>query len=262
MQAAFFDLDKTVIARSSGLAFGKDFYREGFITKKLLLRGMAAQLMYLATGADEQKMEKMREKALEVTRGWERDKVAALIEEAMGEVITPIIFREAAELIRSHQEEGRRVYIVSSSPEEVAKPIGKLLEVEGVIASRGKVDEHGRYSGELEFYSYGLHKAEAIRELAEKEGIQLDESFAYSDSITDLPMLQVVGNPVVVNPDRALRKEALKEGWPILKFEKPVTLRSRLSEITPPRPVVLSGVAVSLALAAGYAWGRRKASEK
>ncbi|MCA1840376.1 MAG: HAD-IB family hydrolase [Actinobacteria bacterium] len=263
MEAAFFDLDKTIIARSSGLAFGRDLYKEGFITKRLLLKGVAAQFVYLLVGADENKMEQMREKVLDVTKGWEKAKVQSLIEEVMGDVITPIIFKEAVDLIDEHKAQDRKVFIVSSSPEEIVVPLGHLLDIDAVIASRGKVDEEGRYVGELEFYCYGPHKIEAINQVAQEQGIDLSKSYAYSDSITDLPMLEAVGFPVAVNPDRALRKEAQDRGWDIRTFSKPVTLRSRLADFAPSqRTTMLSGgVALGVAAAAaGYVWMRRRLS--
>ena len=94
--------------------------------------------------------------------------------------------------------------IVSSSPAETVEPIGEYLGVDDVIATRARIDAEGRYTGELEFYAYAAHKAEAIREMAVAEGIDLAGSYAYSDSITDLPMLELVGHPVAVNPDREL----------------------------------------------------------
>lgn len=265
MQAAFFDLDKTIIARSSGLAFGKDLYREGFISKKVLLHGIAAQFIYLLVGADESKMEQMREKALALTRGWDRSRIEEIVEEVMGEVINPIIFKEAVDLIEMHQSEGTKVFIVSSSPEEIVRPLGGLLEVDGVIASRAKVDQEGKYAGDLEFYCYGPNKAEAIKDLSVTQGIDLAASYAYSDSVTDLPMLEVVGHPVAVNPDRALRKEATDRGWPILKFTRPVTLRKRLAKMAPsPKTTAISGgFAISVVAAvAGYAWIKKRSAPR
>ncbi|HVE75786.1 MAG TPA: HAD family hydrolase [Actinomycetota bacterium] len=263
MEAAYFDLDKTIIARSSGLALGRDLYREGFIGKRILLRGVAAQFAYLLVGADENKMERMRQKALSMTKGWEKARIEQLVEDVMGEVITPIIYKEAVDLIAKHQAGGRKVYIVSSSPHEIVAPIGKMLEVDGVIASAGKVDDEGRYVGELDFYCYGPHKAEVIKERAQAEGIDLKGSYAYSDSITDLPMLEEVGNPVAVNPDRALRRIALERKWPVVNFSNPVTLRKKLASFNPPRSTVVSGgIALSVAAAAaGYFWLRRRAQE-
>lgn len=260
MQAAFFDLDKTVIARSSGLLLGRNLYKEGLISKRLLLRGMAAQLIYLLVGADEGKMEQMRERALALTKGWEKAKIERIVEEVMGDVITPIIYKEASDLIDWHQGESRKVYIVSSSPQEIVQPLGVLLGVDGVIASRAKVDEEGRYTGELDFYCYGAFKAEAMQELAAREGIVLEESYAYTDSITDVPMLRAVGHPAAVNPDRELKKIALQEGWPVLNFTRPITIRKRLADLAPDKaPLVTGGLVVGLgALAAGYLWASRR----
>lgn len=261
MEAAFFDLDKTVIARSSSLAFGKNFYREGLITKRLLARAVVAQFVYLLVGADEAKMEKMRKKAQTLTIGWDQTRIRRIIEDVMGDVITPIIFKEAADLIDLHRADGRKVVIVSSAPEEIVAPLGELLGADEVIASRAEVDPDGRYTGEIEFYCYGPHKATAIREFAQRQGIDLAASFAYSDSITDLPMLEVVGHPVAVNPDRALARTAEERGWDVLRFNNPVTVRKRLAEIAPSgRTVALSGggALTLVAVGLGYAWLRRR----
>lgn len=265
MDAAFFDLDKTIIARSSGLAFGRDLYREGFISKRVLLRGAAAQFAYLLVGADENKMEQMREKVLALTKGWDRAKVQSIIEEVMGDVITPIIYHEAVELIDEHHERGRKVVIVSSSPEEIVRPLGDLLQVDGFIASRAGVDDEGRYDGGLEFYCYGPHKVDAMKVYAQEHDIDLAGSYAYSDSVTDIPMLEAVGNPVAVNPDRALRRFADEQGWPIMNFTRPVTLRSRLAAVAPsPRTTAVSGgVALSaVAVATAWIWLKHKPDSK
>lgn len=261
MEAAFFDLDKTILARSSGLMFGRNLYREGLISKRTLLSGLAAQLVYLLVGADENKMEKMREKLLALTKGWDRARVQEIVEEVIGDVVTPVIYKEALDLIEEHKAAGRKVYIVSSSPLEIVDPMGNLLGVHGTIASRGQVDDEGRYTGELDFYCYGANKAVAIKELAEAEGFDLEASFAYSDSMTDLPMLEVVGNPVAANPDRDLRKIAAERNWPVLRFAKPVTIRKRLSEIPPKSAVISGGAALAVAAAVGgYIWLRKKNS--
>lgn len=258
-EAAFFDLDKTILARSSGLSLGKNFYREGLISKRTLLRGVVAQVVYLLVGADEQKMEKMRERALALTKGWEKAKVTQIVEEVMGEAITPTIYREALDIIEEHKLKGRKVYIVSSSPEEIVGPLAELLEVDGGIGSRALVDEEGRYTGELDFYCYGANKAVAIKELAEREDIDLSASYAYSDSITDLPMLEAVGIAVAANPDRDLRKLAMERSWEIVRFTSPVTIRKRLAEMSPPQSTLLTGaVALSAAGVVTYLWIRRR----
>ncbi len=266
MEAAFFDLDKTIIAKSSALVFGRPFYKEGLISRGHIVKGMYAQLVYGLIGADENKMDRMRAALLELTKGWEKDKVSALVRDTLAEIIDPIIFEEALELIEEHRRAGRRIYIVSSSAEEIVKPLAEYIGVPNVIATRATIDAEGRYSGELEFYAYAEGKREAILEEAQRLGIDLAASYAYSDSATDLPMLEAVGHPHVVNPDKELRKAAEEHEWPILKFQNPVSLRRRIAGRVErvPRP---SPTAAARAGAAGHprrggAWLRRARGER
>jgi len=260
MQAAFFDLDKTIIATSSVMALGGSFYREGLISKRTIARGIYAQLVYMLVGADEQKMERMREAMLALTRGWDHERVREIVRETLDDVITPVIYAEALELIEEHRKAGRKTVIISSSPIETVEAIGTHLGVDDVIATRAEVDEHGKYTGELLFYAYGPHKAEAIREMAVREGIDLASSYAYSDSITDLPMLELVGHPVVVNPDRELARVAREREWEVRVFEHPIRLRDRVP-VPPKGPTIAAGSALA-ALGTGvavYLWLRRRA---
>jgi HAD superfamily hydrolase (TIGR01490 family) len=253
MQAAFFDLDKTVIARSSTLAFGRPLMKEGMISKSLIVKSLYAQLVYHLVGADEGKMEKMRVALLELTRGWDKEKVQQLVRETITDIIDPVIYDEALELIAQHRAAGRRVYIVSSSAEEIVRPLAEYLGVPHYIATLPSVDADGKYTGELEFYCYGENKAVAIREVAERYGIDLAESYAYSDSVTDLPMLEVVGHPYAVNPDKELATAAAEREWPVLRFERPVSLRSRIvSNVPKPSPV--AAIAAGAVVAIGLAW--------
>ena len=207
-EAAFFDLDKTIIAKSSVLAFGKPFYREGLLSKGAIVKSIYAQIVFMLVGADEAKMEKLREAMLSLTKGWNQQHIADIVRETLDEVISPIVFAEALELFDQHQAAGRRVVIVSSAPFEVVGPLGEFLGADEVIATRAEIDAEGNYTGELAFYAYGPHKADEIRKIAEREGIDLSASYAYSDSVTDLPMLEAVGHPVAVNPDRELARVA------------------------------------------------------
>jgi HAD superfamily hydrolase (TIGR01490 family) len=251
-EAAFFDLDKTIIARSSTLVMGRTFMKDGLLSSSTVLRGLYAQAVYQLVGADHEKMEQMRSAALELTRGWEADRVRRLVRETMEEVIAPLAYQEALDLIASHRRAGRDVWIVSSSGEEIVEPFGDYLGVRDVIATRSGLDDSGRYDGTLEFYAYAGAKATAIRQLAEVRGYDLDRCFAYSDSITDLPMLTAVGHPSVVNPDRELRAAATAMDWETLDFHSPVRLRDRLPEVSPPGQVA-AGVAAA-ALAAMLVW--------
>lgn len=225
--AAFFDLDKTVIARSSVLAFGRPFYQGGLITRRAVLRSSYAQFVFAVSGADEVQTERMRSQLTTLCTGWDVAQVAEIVAETVHELIDPIIYAEAAELIAAHHAAGRQVVIVSSSGAEVVEPIGALLGVDRVIATRMDIRD-GRYTGQVEDYVHGTRKADAVRALAAEAAISLEESFAYSDSSTDVPMLETVGHPHAVNPDRALRRIATERGWPVLNFARPVPLRRRL----------------------------------
>ena len=229
VEAAFFDLDKTVIAKSSVLAFGRPFYREGLLSRRAIVKSAYAQVIFMLVGADEAKMDQVRVAMLAMIRGWNQRHVAEIVRETLNEVVIPIIFKEALDLIAEHHDAGREVVLVSSAPEEVVWPLGEHLGVDDVIATRPEVDADGNYTGELAFYGYGPHKAEAVRAMAAVKGIDLDASFAYSDSITDEPMLRAVGHPVAVNPDRDLRRLARAEGWEVRNFAKPIRLRDRVS---------------------------------
>jgi HAD superfamily hydrolase (TIGR01490 family) len=257
--AAFFDLDKTVVAKSSTLAFGRELYREGLISPAVMLKSAYAQMAYARLGANAERMERSRTALLNLTRGWDAARVQRLVRETLQEVIDPLIYAEALELFQEHRHAGRELYLVSSSGVEVVVPLAEYLGVPNVIATRAGIDADGRYDGTLEFYCYAEHKAVAIREVAAERGFDLGSSYAYSDSITDLAMLEAVGHPVAVNPDRELRAHALAEGWEIRDFVRPVALRSRLAQVPRPPVEVVAGAGAVGALALAWLWiGRRQ----
>lgn len=250
MNAAFFDLDKTVIAKASMLAFGRTFYKEGMISRRTILRSAYAQLVYKYLGANEKQLSKLREVGLSVTKGWERSIVSTIVAETMTEIVEPLIYKEALDLIAGHKNKGDLVFIVSASPTEIVSPLGERLGVDGVIATVSKVDQDGRYTGEMEFYAYGPYKAIAMAELAKQYNFDLADSYAYSDSYTDLPMLEAVGNPFVVNPDRVLAKIAKERNWKTLVFSNPVRVREgKVRSSTPTALVTLAIAFTSVAIA-------------
>jgi HAD superfamily hydrolase (TIGR01490 family) len=252
--AAFFDLDKTVIAKSSTLAFSRSFYQVGLINRRAVLRTAYAQFVYLVGGADHDQMEGMRKYLSELCRGWNVQQVREIVAETLHDLIDPIIYDEAASLIEEHHLAGRDVVIVSASGAEVVEPIGEMLGADHVVATR-MVAKDGQYTGEIEHYVYGPAKAEAIASLAESEGYDLERSFAYSDSATDIPMLEAVGHPYAVNPDRALRREAVAREWPVLTFNRPVRLHQRFGALSmPPRPVLAMAAVGAAVATAGLVW--------
>ena len=240
--AAFFDLDKTVIAKSSTLVFSKPFFDQGLLNRRAVLKSSYAQFLFLMSGADHDQMDRMRSYVTAMCAGWDVEQVRAIVTETLHDIVDPLVFAEAAELIADHRLCGRDVVIVSASGEEIVAPIARALGATHAMGTR-MVIEDGKYTGEVAFYCYGEAKAAAIRELATLEGYPLEHCYAYSDSITDLPMLQSVGHPAVVNPDRGLRKEATAQDWPVLTFSRPVPLRDRI-----PAP---SGAAVATTAALG-----------
>ncbi|SFT88987.1 HAD-superfamily subfamily IB hydrolase, TIGR01490 [Actinopolyspora lacussalsi subsp. righensis] len=259
--AAFFDLDRTIIARSSTLAFSKPFFREGLINRRAVLKSTYAQFMFMLAGADSDQMERMRQHLASLCAGWDVEQVDAIVDETLHDIVDPLVYREATQLISEHRAEGDDVVVLSASGEEVVAPVARLLGVTNWASSRMRIED-GRYTGELEFYCAGTEKARAAAKIAEREGYPLSECHAYSDSITDLPLLELVGHPTVVNPDRGLRKEAVQRGWPALVFEHPVSLRARFptpSATTVTTAAVALGV-VAAGVAYGLWWRRRRAN--
>lgn len=254
MRAAFFDLDKTVIAKSSLVALGPEFHARGLLRKRTLIWGVLSQMLFMRFGADDDKLTKIRESVLKVTKGWDHNEVRALVAETINDVIEPLIYAEALELIDHHLGQGDEVWLVSMSPAEIVEPFAELLGITGAIASRSKIDEFGKFTGEMEFFAQGPNKAVAMCELAEKRGIDLQASFAYSDSETDVPMLRAVGHAFAVNPDRQLTKVAHDNDWPILSFSHPVRAHDRARSHT---PFLISAVIIGAAALVGRSRFRR-----
>jgi HAD superfamily hydrolase (TIGR01490 family) len=254
VRAAFFDLDKTVIAKSSLVALGPEFHARGLLRRRTLIWAVLSQMLFMRFGADDDKLTKIRESVLKVTKGWDHDEVRALVAETINDVIEPLIYSEALELIDHHLAEGDEVFLVSMSPAEIVEPFAELLGITGAISSRSRIDENGKFTGEMEFFAQGENKAVAMRELAGERGIDLDASFAYSDSETDIPMLLAVGHAFAVNPDRPLTKMAHDNSWPILTFSHPVRAHDRSRSRT---PFFVSAIVIGAAATLGRVMVRR-----
>ena len=256
--AAFFDLDKTIIAKSSTLAFSRSFYAGGLISRGSVLRSAYAQFVYLVGGADHDQMEKMREFLSDLSAGWDVQTVRDIVADTLHHIVDPLVYDEAVSLIEEHHLAGRDVVIVSASGSEVVEPIGEMLGADAVIATRMEIAD-GKYTGEIGFYAYAENKATAIEDLARDKGYDLSRSYAYSDSITDVHMLEIVGHPYAVNPDRELRRIAATRGWPVLWFSRPVALhrRMRLPSSRPTLAAIALGTAVTVGGAVYLAARRR-----
>ncbi|MCO1654194.1 HAD family hydrolase [Pseudonocardia humida] len=255
--AAFFDLDKTIIAGSSALAFSRPFRRQGLISRRAALRSGYAQLLLVLSGADANTMDLLRRRITALCTGWDVAQVRSIVAETLLDIVQPMVYAEATELIAEHRANGDEVIVLSASGEEVVQPIAAMVGADSAIATRMTVVD-GRYTGAVEYYCYGAEKAESARRIAAERGYRLADCRAYSDSITDLPLLEAVGHPTVVNPDRALRREAVRRGWPVLTFAHPVALRPKLGP--PGRTTVAAAAAGAVGLLAAGWYGHRRMS--
>ncbi|WP_425296007.1 HAD-IB family hydrolase [Nocardia cyriacigeorgica] len=251
--AAFFDLDKTVIAKSSTYVFSKPFFAQGLLNRRAVLESSYAHFMFLLSGADHDQMERMRAHLTSMCAGWDVEQVKSIVAETLHELVDPLVYAEAADLIADHKIRGHDVVIVSASGEEIVAPIAEALGADHTAATRMVVQD-GKYTGEVEFYCYGEGKVTAIEKLAAAEGYDLSRCYAYSDSITDLPLLSAVGHPTAVNPDRGLRREAVARSWPVLTFSNPVSLWSRFQAPSSTTVAATAAVGVSAVLAGAISY--------
>ena len=211
--AAFFDLDRTLLRRSSALALAPTFRRRGLISRRQMARAAVWQLMFMLRGASAETVKRAAEGGLLVLRGYSPKEMQELVVDSMERVLKPLVYAESLDLIKLHRERGEPVYIVSATLQEIVQVIADDLGFDGALGSIVEVED-GKYTGRATRSLHAEAKARCIREL----GSDLEASTAYSDSHTDLPFLEAVGHPVVVNPDSKLRRIAAERGWPVLEF--------------------------------------------
>jgi HAD superfamily hydrolase (TIGR01490 family) len=255
-EAAFFDLDKTLLPGSSLFPLAREMYRQHYFGLRDIGRLAADQIRYRLIGSEAQgPMERARQATLEVVRGRPREEVIAFGRSVAREELLPRLYPQAVELMSRHKRAGRAVYIASSSPEDYLALLAQELAVDGVVGTRAEVVD-GLYTGNLDGpIVHGPEKAARVLELAKKEEIDLARSFAYSDSVNDLPLFELVGNPVALNPDRQLRAIARRRGWQILDFR---TARRRT--LIASAAGVGAAASGALGYSLGYLVGRRRAS--
>ena len=217
--AAFFDLDRTLLRRSSTLALAGSFRERGVIGRSKVARAALWQLVFMARGAGADAVRYAAEDGMRVLEGFPVAELQALVAGAMEPVLKPLVYAEPLALAERHKERGERVYIVSAALQQIVEALAEELGFDGAIGSTCEIAD-GVYTGRPSRPVHGAGKATATRELAEREGIDLGASTAYSDSHTDLPFLELVGNPVAVNPARELRRVAIERAWPILEFSE------------------------------------------
>ena len=217
--AAFFDLDRTILRRSSTLALAPAFRRHGVITRRDVGKAAFWQLLFVVRGASKERVRSASEDGLMLLRGFSPEQMRVLVAEELEPVLKPLVYGEPLRLVAEHRARGEASYIVSAALQEVVEAIATDFGFDGALGTVCEVDG-GVYTGRGLRSLHGENKAVAIRELAHDEGLDLAASTAYSDSHTDLPFLEAVGNPVAVNPDRALRRVAAARDWPVLRFSE------------------------------------------
>jgi HAD superfamily hydrolase (TIGR01490 family) len=217
--AAFFDLDRTLMAGSSAFQFGRASYEAGLLSRRPRARDAWANVRFRLRGSTDEATDMLRERIFASIRGVRVRDLQRLGPRVLAGVL-PRIYPQMLEVAYEHQDAGRRVYIVTAASHELAEMLAHVLVFDGGIGARSEVVD-GVYTGRPGGpFTYREGKAEAIRELAAADGIDLAASWAYSDSESDLPMLRAVGHPVAVNPDAELLRIARAEGWGILRFER------------------------------------------
>ena len=214
---AFFDLDRTLLRRSSALALAGSFRERRLISRRQLLQAAAWQLLFVARGASHEAVRRGAEDGLRILAGYRPEALRELVADAMEPVLRPLVYAEPLRLVERHRERGEPVYVVSATLQEIVEAIADDLGFDGALGTICEVQD-GHYTGRAVRALHAEAKADCVRAVAQEEGFDLSACTAYSDSHTDLPFLEVVGRPVAVNPDRPLRRIAKDRGWPVLEF--------------------------------------------
>jgi HAD superfamily hydrolase (TIGR01490 family) len=215
--AALFDLDRTLIRRSSALALAGTFRRHGLISRSVVAKSIFWQALFVFRGVSAERVRSASEEGMKVLAGFSVEQMQRLVGDAMEPILRPLLYAEPMHLVQRHREHGDRVYIVSATLQEIVQHIADDLGFDGAIGSTCEIVD-GVYTGRTLRAAHGEGKAQAVRELAVVEGLDLAASTAYSDSYSDVPFLEVVGHPVAANPDRRLRRIARQRGWPVVEF--------------------------------------------
>ena len=218
--AAFFDLDKTLMAGSSGMQFARVATRQGIVGRRQLAHWAVEHLRYRLRGTTDERTGEVLRVARELITGVPAVKIARMGPEVMADIL-PRVYPQMLVEVHAHQDAGRPTFIVSAAGNEIVESLARVLGMDGGIGTSYEVDPAGNFTGRLDGpFVYGPGKVEAMESFAAHHGIDLAASFAYSDSLSDLPMLRSVGNPVAVNPDPPLAAIAREEGWQTMRFER------------------------------------------
>jgi HAD superfamily hydrolase (TIGR01490 family) len=215
--AAFFDLDRTLIRGSANYPLAIAAFRGGHVPWRELLADTWNAISFHRHGSTDAGSEALRERILRAVKGIRQDDIIHLADGVMPGLVRRLI-PQSARLLAEHHGRGEDRIVVSASPVELVGRFATALGLEGAVATRSELDDEGRYTGRLAGeFCYGAGKVIEMEKLAAERGYDLARSYAYSDSLSDLPMLERVGHPVAVNPDRELRTLARERGWPVVE---------------------------------------------
>jgi HAD superfamily hydrolase (TIGR01490 family) len=218
--AAFFDLDKTLMAGSSGMQFARVAARQGIVSRRQLANWAVEHLRYRLRGTTDERTAEVLRVARDLIAGLPEKTIDRMGPEVMAEIL-PRVFPQMLDEVHAHQDAGRATFIVSAAGNGAVESLAHVLGMEGGIGTRYEVDAEGNFTGRFDGpFVYGAGKVEAMEAFAAEHDVDLAASYAYSDSLSDLPMLRAVGNPVAVNPDPPLAEIARAEGWQTLRFER------------------------------------------
>jgi HAD superfamily hydrolase (TIGR01490 family) len=247
--AAFFDLDRTLMAGSSAYHFGRAMYKAGQMNRRQITRDAVDQIRFRLEGATDAAVNVLLDRVLEGIKGRRVVDLRRLTPDVLAGIL-PRVYPQMLTVVREHQDAGRPAFIATAASEPAAEILADALVMDGAMGTRWEVED-GVYTGRLDGpFAYGEGKADRLRQFADERGIDLRQSWAYSDAASDLPMLEAVGHPVAVNPDGGLAEVAKREGWEVLRFEK---LGERLR--------VAAAVAIAAAVGGSGSWlaARRRA---
>jgi HAD superfamily hydrolase (TIGR01490 family) len=217
--AAFFDLDKTLMAGSSGVFFARAAYETGMISRRRLAKDVYENLRFRLQGSTDDRADEVRKRVGEMIAGVRVKDLQRLSPRVLAGVL-PRLYPEMLARAYAHQDAGVPVYILTAASQEMADMLAHVLAFDGGLGSRSEIVD-GRYTGRPAGpFNYREGKVLSMRELADRVGIDLEVSYAYSDSESDLPMLRAVRHAVVVNPDAELRRIAVEEGWEVLHLDR------------------------------------------
>ena len=244
--AAFFDVDNTMLRGSSLYYLARGFVKRGFVDGREIARFARDQLKFRFIGAEDVGLiTSAKDAALALAAGQPVAALARVGEEVFDSVMIQRIYPGTRALAQRHLDAGQRVWLVTATPVEIADLIARRLGLTGALGTVSEIED-GCYTGRLVGETlHGPAKAEGVRALAEREGLDLRRCAAYSDSANDIPMLSLVGSPHAVNPDARLRRHARANGWPVCDFRTGRTaVRRGFSTVAAGGAIVAAGVAL------------------